>query len=199
MQAEMKRIEAGVKMEPLDVTRMSIEPPRLHEQDSLEAWKKCVNNASSQLEHQHHRCAHHLTVLGTNDCPAVQRRDLSFTCRVQNFKLAVKYAPAVWKAHNARTDVYMKKADSKLKEVKDEITKVNQRRKLQQEKEKLTLDRLSKEYQDLVQNNIKLAVACKKLELDKENKQQSASPAPGSTTEGQVVAAEEIDSLAMEQ
>lgn len=57
MQGEMKRIESGVKMEPLDETRMSIEPPRLHEQQDPEAWKKCVANASAQLEHQHHRCA----------------------------------------------------------------------------------------------------------------------------------------------
>lgn len=57
MQGEMKRIEAGVKMEPLDETRMACEPPRLHEQQNVETWKKCVKNAASQLEHQHHRCA----------------------------------------------------------------------------------------------------------------------------------------------
>lgn len=161
MQGEMKRIEAGVKMEPLDETRMSIEPPRLHEQNSLEAWNKCVDNASAQLEHQHHR--------------------------VQNFRLAVKHAPAVWKAHNARTDVYIKMAEARLKEVQAEITKVNQRRKLQQEKAKVNLDRLSKQYNDLVKRNIDMALACKKLELQKEQ-------AAGETDAG----AEDKEASAME-
>jgi hypothetical protein len=55
MQGEMKRMEAGEKMQPLDTTRMACEPPRLHEQNNLEAWKKCVANTQAQLEHQYHR------------------------------------------------------------------------------------------------------------------------------------------------
>lgn len=180
MQGEMKRIESGVKMEPLDETRMSIEPPRLHEQQNPDAWKKCVDNASAQLEHQHHRC----DLIGVQLTQATSaRHELVLNshfnlCRVQNFQLAVKFGPAVWKAHNARTDVYINMAEKRLREVKAEITKVNQRRKLQQEQAKVTLDRLSKEYNDLVQRNIAIALACKKLEMQKEKEQQDAEAEP---------------------
>lgn len=193
MQGEMKRIEAGVKMEPLDETRMSIEPPRLHEQQDPEAWTRAVNNASAQLEHQYHRCAQQSSSTPRADVSAHKTQltigaSTAFFCfRVQNFKLAVKFGPAVWKAHNARSSVYLKIAKNRLKDVKEEITKVNQRRKLQQEKAKGTLDRLQKEYNDLVKSNCEIALACKKLEMERDSKE------PPQDAEMQSPAAEEGD------
>jgi hypothetical protein len=117
-------------------------------------------------------------------------------CRIQNFQLAVKHAPAVWKAHNARTEVYIKMAEKRLADVKAEITKVNQRRKLRQEKAKVTLDRLTKEYNDLVKRNIELVLACKKLEIQNEREaaareaEKAAAAADAETADAETVAAE---------
>ena len=101
---------------------------------------------------------------------AIGTEHAALRCRVQNYKLAVKFGPAVWKAHNARTDVYLKMAKKRLSDVKGEIVKVNQRRKLQQEKAKVTIDRLQKEYHDLVRSNCDIALACKRLEMVRDSK-----------------------------
>lgn len=119
-------------------------------------------------------------------------------CRVQNFRLAVQHSPAVWKAHNARSDVYIKMMEKRLREVQEETTKVNQRRKLQQEKAKVTLDRLTKEYNDLVKSNIQIALACKKLEMEQEQQAaDAAAPAAGEDAAASSPAAD--DDTATEQ
>jgi hypothetical protein len=81
-------------------------------------------------------------------------------------KLNVKHGGALWRAHNAHTDVLLHHSDQQLKQVGDRITKINQRRKLQQEKAKAEMDRLQSKYSDALKRNIEIEVACRGLELD---------------------------------
>jgi pre-mRNA-splicing factor SPF27 len=163
MQGEMKRIESGVtKMPALDETRMGLEPPRLHDQQDPAAWKASADNAAAQLEHQHHRCVTRMPCADRKQEPSVTVSFWLF--RVANFRLGVKFGPAVWKAHSARTDVYAKTVEKRLRDTEAEITKVNQRRKLQQQQAGQSISRLAKAYDELVQRNGEIAVACAQLE-----------------------------------
>lgn len=90
---------------------------------------------------------------------------LYICCRIENFKLGLKFGPAVWKAHLARTDVFMTLSDSKLRTVEATITKVNQRRKMQQDQAKLQLQRLQTTYDELLRKNTHISLACFKLEV----------------------------------
>ena len=56
LQTEYARIKQGQAMEPLDTQRYKLAPPPLARQNDVGAWKKALENAHSQLEHQHNRC-----------------------------------------------------------------------------------------------------------------------------------------------
>jgi hypothetical protein len=83
-----------------------------------------------------------------------------------NFKLGIKYGPAVWKAHNARTESLVKKCDLRMNAMTMKITSINQRRKLQQEKARVGLERLQAAYTNLVGKNASIVVACLRLEAE---------------------------------
>ena len=57
LQAELARLRAGGAMEPLDLQRCLLEPPPLEKRNDFAAWKKALDNAHSQLEHQYNRCS----------------------------------------------------------------------------------------------------------------------------------------------
>ena len=100
-------------------------------------------------------------------CVNVCRESLSQTlCRVVNLKLGIKYGPAAWRAHNARTQSLINAADKRLRQAEERITKTNQRRKLKQEQAKLELDRLQNEYTTLVRKNTDIEAACEELEAE---------------------------------
>ena len=49
------RVKAKLPMPPLDNTRFRLEPPSLLKRNDYGEWKKAVDNAHSQLEHQYTR------------------------------------------------------------------------------------------------------------------------------------------------
>ena len=84
-------------------------------------------------------------------------------CRIENFKLGLKFGPSVWKAHLARTDVLVALSESKLRTVEAKIIKVNQRRKMQQEQARFQLQRLQLMYSELLSKNTQISIACQCL------------------------------------
>lgn len=55
LQAEMQRVVQQDPLQALDTSRFEMNPPPLNKQKDLEAWRKAVSNAKSQLEHQNLR------------------------------------------------------------------------------------------------------------------------------------------------
>ena len=84
--------------------------------------------------------------------------------RVTNLKLGTKHGGPVWKAHNAHTAALLKDCERRLRETAERITKVNQRRKLQQDKARGELDRYASEYARVLKKNVEIEVACRNLQ-----------------------------------
>ncbi len=57
LQAELARVRAGEAMEGMDVTRYQLDPPPPERKNDVNAWRRALDNAHSQLEHQYNRCA----------------------------------------------------------------------------------------------------------------------------------------------
>ena len=74
-----------------DTMRYRLDPPPRSERESAEAWEKAIENARAQLEHQATRRA--------------------------NLELALKYAPAAWRARNAWGDAAVKAYEEELARV----------------------------------------------------------------------------------
>ncbi len=64
LQAELARVRAGVAMEAMDVTRYRLDPPPPERKNDVGAWRRALDNAHSQLEHQYNRRASHRPYLG---------------------------------------------------------------------------------------------------------------------------------------
>ena len=43
-------------MDAMDVTRYQLDPPPLERKNDVSAWRRALDNAHSQLEHQYNRC-----------------------------------------------------------------------------------------------------------------------------------------------
>lgn len=164
----MSRIESGTRsMPPLDTSRTALDTPRLHSQGDPAAWRTSADNAAAQLEHQYHRFGGTPLAARDSSCLTSLLQDYRLcvaVCRIENFKLGLKLGPAVWKAHLARTDMLVGSSEKRLRDVEARITKVNQRRKLQQERTRLQLQRLQTTYAELVGKNSQIILACDRLE-----------------------------------
>ena len=68
LQAELARVRAGVAMEAIDVTRYRLDPPPLERKNDVGAWRRALDNAHSQLEHQYNRCSQCLTRPALTSC-----------------------------------------------------------------------------------------------------------------------------------
>ena len=55
LRAELDRVGAGIKMEPLDTVRYRLDEPPLNRRGDVAAWRAALDNAHSQLEHQYNR------------------------------------------------------------------------------------------------------------------------------------------------
>ncbi len=52
---EYERVKAGQPMAALDTNRYRLDPPPLNQRHDVGAWKRALDNAHSQLEHQYNR------------------------------------------------------------------------------------------------------------------------------------------------
>ncbi len=58
IKAELDRVRAGQPMAGLDIARYRLDEPPLNKRNDLAAWQSALDNAHSQLEHQHNRWEH---------------------------------------------------------------------------------------------------------------------------------------------
>lgn len=83
-----------------------------------------------------------------------------------NLELALKYAPNLWRAHNARTAAIAQQLEKQSEELAAEITRTNQRRKLQQLAAASELEMAETVYYGLTKKNVEIEVACQTLQAE---------------------------------
>jgi len=104
---EMTRIDMGQSMCIPDNLRYRLDPPPQSKRSDVEAWTAAIDNAKAQLEHQ--------------------------ATRVVNLELALKFAPAAWRARNAWAEAMIVQYEKEVERARTSVNALNVTRKLQQE------------------------------------------------------------------
>lgn len=55
LKAEWARVRAGKAMDMMDTSRYDLQPPKGKDAENEAAWKRALDNARAQTEHQHNR------------------------------------------------------------------------------------------------------------------------------------------------
>lgn len=138
--AEMERVKAGIPLNALDDIRYQLNPPPKAQSNSFAAWKEALDNAHSQIGHQHNR--------------------------VVNLELMLKFGPKAWRVHNARLASSNTRLEAEVAQLKNEVEAVNRERKLQQTTAGSKLVDLEAQWQALVTKNTQIERACRALETE---------------------------------
>lgn len=56
LKTEWARVRAGKAMDTMDTSRYDLQPPKGKAAEDEVAWKRALDNARAQTEHQHNRC-----------------------------------------------------------------------------------------------------------------------------------------------
>lgn len=56
LKAEWARVRAGKAMDAMDTSRYDLQPPKGKAMEDEATWKRALDNARAQTEHQHNRC-----------------------------------------------------------------------------------------------------------------------------------------------
>jgi pre-mRNA-splicing factor SPF27 len=118
LQAELKRVEAGESLPPLDTIRYQLPAPATSEPTD-EDWKSSLGNAQAQLEHQRLRYA----------CTCFTYTVSNFWFRHSNLALLQQYGANVWRVNNYRVESEAKSIEKELEYLKQRTTEVNRERK----------------------------------------------------------------------
>lgn len=137
---ELDRLAQGRPQQPVDMSRYKVEPPPEHMRDSLDAWRKAVDNAHAQLQ--------------------------ATRSRLINLELGVKYGPNAWKTH---TDDLTKMGEGfaeSSKVVQQDIENTNRKRKANQMKHGDKLRQLEGKWVHAIRATNELEGVCYLLERD---------------------------------
>lgn len=140
LSAEMERVKEGVPMNTLDDVRYQLNPPPKAQRNSFAAWKEALDNAHSQIGHQHNR--------------------------VVNLELLLKFGPKAWRVHNTRLSSSNARLEAEVALLRSHVDAVNRERKLQQTAAGSNLVALETQWQTLVAKNAQIERACQALERD---------------------------------
>lgn len=135
---EYERVKSKTEMPPLDSTRYMLNPPGQTRRNDVGEWKRSLDNASAQLEHQY--------------------------LRILNLELMLKYGDKVWRAQTQLDESLVHQYEAELAETKRKITQLNTERKLQQTAAGLELRKIEEEYYALVQKNFEIETASSRLD-----------------------------------
>ncbi|KAJ3311119.1 hypothetical protein HDU93_005314 [Gonapodya sp. JEL0774] len=158
---EMERLEKGQKLNAIDTNRYRLPPPQ---EDDLESWKKAVDNARAQLEHQYSR-----ELLAMTCCAMI-------IFHLSNVLLK-------WRIHNYQLEATNTALQKQLEEYSRKIVELNKLRKLDQTRDGQTLRQLSVKWSELVATHIQLETAYLSLDLEVrllEQQQEAVAAAPSS-------------------
>ncbi|KXS17090.1 breast carcinoma amplified sequence 2 [Gonapodya prolifera JEL478] len=136
--AELDRVERGQKLNAIDTSRYRL--PKPPQDDDLEGWKKAVDNARAQLEHQY--------------------------SRLINLELLNKFGPNAWKIHNFQLEATNASLQAKIDDYSRKIMELNKLRKLDQTREGQILRQLQAKWNEHVATHIQLETAYLGMELE---------------------------------
>jgi pre-mRNA-splicing factor SPF27 len=138
LKAELERVKRKEPMKPLDSARyLLLDPESLMKHDPSE-WKKSLNNAQAQLEHQ--------------------------STRISNLELMMKLGAQNWRAQCQMSEAAVASLEAELSRVKTLIQKINVDRKLQQAAAGSELRKAEQEYYELLVKNNEIEMASDRLE-----------------------------------
>ncbi|TFK90232.1 breast carcinoma amplified sequence 2 [Polyporus arcularius HHB13444] len=146
LQAELERVQNHRLLPPLDTTRYQLPAPTTPE--SEEEWRKALDNARAQLEHQKTR---HL-----------------------NLALLQQYGSNAWRIHNYLNEAAAKHIEQTLEELKNLTTEVNRDRKNYQTRLGTQLTSLETRWTELISSilQIEMANVALEVEIDRLNKRE---------------------------
>lgn len=107
LQAEWARVRAGNPMDKLAFGNTMAPEPAQAQQNSVKEWRDALDNASTQLEHQHNW--------------------------LLNLELAQKFAPKAWQANVASLDAAQHRLTADLEHTEKLVNGVNIERSLRQQ------------------------------------------------------------------
>eukprot|EP00622_Pseudochattonella_farcimen_P000458 FR734956.1.p1 GENE.FR734956.1~~FR734956.1.p1 ORF type:complete len:215 (+),score=33.63 FR734956.1:167-811(+) len=140
VQAEMARLAAQEPMAKLDLSRYEVPEPAKELRRDASAWKKAVNNARVQLEHQHNRLV--------------------------NLELLQKYGSQAWLQQNKALDTLKGGVHEEAEKLSLVASEANVKRKRAQEKTGPRISQLSHDYQKATHENMQLMTAVTLLRKD---------------------------------
>ncbi|GIL90544.1 hypothetical protein Vretimale_17507 [Volvox reticuliferus] len=142
LKTEYERVRSKEAMKPLDTTRYRLDPPPQNRRGDVNAWRESLNNAHSQLEHQH--------------------------LRILNQELLLKHGDKAWRAQVQLNEASVKSLEQQLAAIKKETDQLNRERKLQQHAAGAELSKMDRQYLAQVRKNWAIERACMRLEEEVE-------------------------------
>lgn len=127
LQGEMERVAAQQPMQPMDVSRYEVPQPPKELQRDQSSWRRSVNNARAQLEHQR--------------------------TRLMNLELLQRYGPQAWLQHNKALDTMKGCIEKDLHDSAKQAEDTNLKRKVLQERSGPKLGQSYHDYHKRVQEN----------------------------------------------
>merc|ERR1711974_494858 len=115
------------KLDPINTEKYSAPPPPLNMRKNVEAWKEAIINAETQLEHQ--------------------------TLRIENLELMNSHLSKAWIAYSNQLKTHKKQLQHLIEECKAETAATNRERKESQVEVKSKLDKLEKQWFQLIRKN----------------------------------------------
>ncbi|KAG0229689.1 hypothetical protein BGW42_001396 [Actinomortierella wolfii] len=158
---ELERVRKGKPMDPLDLTRYQLQPPSstapsdttasssipdaisgVSEElpEGRETWKAAVANANAQLEHQQQRLV--------------------------NLELLQKYGANAWNIHNYQLEYQLSQLRQHVDSKRHLVNELNKQRKRDQLDAAETLQRLERQWADLVSATLQVDVAAASLQQE---------------------------------
>ncbi|KZT19376.1 breast carcinoma amplified sequence 2 [Neolentinus lepideus HHB14362 ss-1] len=139
LKAELERCEAREPLPPLDTVRYQLPGP-INVPASDEDWRKAIDNAHAQLEHQR--------------------------IRQTNLALLQQYGSNAWRIHNYRLEAAANTAEKALEELRNLTTEVNRDRKNFQTRIGGQLTSLETRWTELISSVLQIEMANVALEAD---------------------------------
>ncbi|MES1918991.1 hypothetical protein MHBO_000871 [Bonamia ostreae] len=136
LNSEMKRIEKRQKLNGINDKIYQNKPPT---GNSLKQWKNSLNNLGARIE--------------------------EIEKQFEHLELLKKFGPNLWKNHAEKMEMELDSLKSHEKNVDFEISKINRKRKTEQESAQTALSSLSERWWKLVRKNNEIETACKVLEM----------------------------------
>ncbi|CAN0333262.1 unnamed protein product [Pylaiella littoralis] len=140
LKSEWARVRAEKAMEPMDTSRYDLQPPQGAAAENEVAWKRSLDNARAQTEHQHNR--------------------------LLNLELLQNYGASMWLGHNKAEEGTEAAVASQAKRAREEAESVNIKRKTSQEVAERTLWNLARKRAEGFDKNLKIQLACEGLRVE---------------------------------